>query len=46
MCSGSNICYTMANVSTEGINCVELESSKSMTLGPDISTFGQIWISE
>ncbi|MGL5591364.1 MAG: hypothetical protein ACRDCF_01355, partial [Mycoplasmoidaceae bacterium] len=44
--NGSNICYSMNNVSPEGINCDEIESSKLMTLGPDISPFGQIWIFE
>ncbi|MGL5591113.1 MAG: hypothetical protein ACRDCF_00005 [Mycoplasmoidaceae bacterium] len=46
MFNGSNIGYSMANVSPQKINWVEIESSKLMTLGPDISPFGQIWISE
>ncbi|MGL5591357.1 MAG: hypothetical protein ACRDCF_01295 [Mycoplasmoidaceae bacterium] len=44
--NGSNIIYSMNNVSPEGINWDETESSKLMTVGSDISPFGQIWIFE
>ncbi|MGL5591370.1 MAG: hypothetical protein ACRDCF_01395 [Mycoplasmoidaceae bacterium] len=46
MFNRSNICYSMANVSPVGIHWVEIERSKSMTFGPGINPFAQIWISE
>ncbi|MGL5591116.1 MAG: hypothetical protein ACRDCF_00020 [Mycoplasmoidaceae bacterium] len=43
MFNGSYIGYSKAKWSPEGVYWEEVESSKLMTLGLDISPFGQIW---